>query len=170
MAPPVAPSPQMGSSATPIDVQRGCHFSDAQAGERNADHHFSCKFHPCCRETELANSGGFESSKTAVKVSDRNFEKQPTDEAEDRIAQIPMQRWHRTWSNPASEPISHYQIGTGAKFFDERRQILEIIAAIGVSHDHVFAASSLNTPQQGSPIAALSNGNDASAQTHRYGL
>src|SRR3546814_18125245 len=53
-------------------------------------------------------------------------------------------RGHRAGFDPALEAIAHHEVGAAAQSLDERFEILEVVAVVGVTHDDETAACGLD--------------------------
>src|SRR6202008_2168280 len=89
-------------------------------------------------------------------------EEHAADGAQHGVAQIAVQRRHRTRLDATKEPIAHHQLIAGTKFRDEEIQAAEIVAVVGIPHNDVTAARCADTGQQGAAITLLGNRYDAS--------
>ena len=56
-----------------------------------------------------------------------------------------MEGRHRARSDPAEKAVAHDQLVALAKLLDEGHQIAEVVAIVGVAHDHVATARGLDT-------------------------
>ncbi len=83
-----------------------------------------------------------------MKVSDRDLEEQTAEEAQDRVAEIPVQEGHRAALNAPEEPVAHHQVVAGAKPVDVWLQAREVVASIRVAHDYVRAACGADAVHQ----------------------
>jgi len=59
--------------------------------------------------------------------------------------------------NAAPKAIAHHQIGAISQLLDETRNVPKIIAVVGVGHNDIDAACSLNPALERVPIPALLN-------------
>src|SRR5947208_2995803 len=71
----------------------------------------------------------------------RAAEEEPSDPRESGIPQVSILPRHRTRLDTAEKPIAHHEVTTSAKLLHERRQVREIIAVVGVTHDDETATS-----------------------------
>src|SRR5258708_20400664 len=83
-----------------------------------------------------------------MKVSDRDLEEKAPEEAQDRVAEIPVQEGHRAALNAPEEPVAHHQVVAGAKPVDVWLQAREVVASIRVAHDYVRAACGADAVHQ----------------------
>ena len=100
-----------------------------------------------------------------MEVTDADAEEQAPDPAQDRVAQIAMERRHGPGSDPALETVAHDQIHALAQFVHKDLQTREVVAVIGIAHDGVLAARGSDTAQQGRAVAFLRHIHDPGAQT-----
>src|SRR5262249_12527563 len=78
-----------------------------------------------------------------------------------------MQRRHGPALDAAGESVAAHEIISGFELFDEAFERLEIIAVIGVAHDHVLAPGRLDASLQGIAVAAFGGGHDPRAERLR---
>src|SRR5690348_10778337 len=74
-----------------------------------------------------------------------------------------MQRRHRSAFDSSLEPVAHHQLCAFTQFGDERHEIGEVVAIIGVAHDHVLAAGSTNATNEGISVALVPDGDHPGA-------
>src|SRR5580700_8730656 len=89
-------------------------------------------------------------------------EKDPANSRQDRIANVTMQRRHRSRFNAAFESISHDQSVAFAQPGDKCVQVAEIVTVVRVAHDDEAPMRGPNSAQQRSTIAFAVNRHDAS--------
>jgi hypothetical protein len=99
--------------------------------------------------------------------ADLGVEEQPADEREHRGAEVAVQRWHRAGRYPALEPVAHHQVGALAQLGHVRHQVAEVVAVVGVAHDHVLAPGGENAAHQGIAVALVADRDDAGAGVGR---
>ena len=124
-----------------IGVKHSWHFGDAQVEQPRLDHHFERELHS--RGTQIHSVERFfaKTAKPAEQVPDRAAEEEPSDPRESGIPQVSILPRHRTRLDTAEKPIAHHEVTTSAKLLHERRQVREIIAVVGVTHDDETATS-----------------------------
>src|SRR5258708_8063376 len=83
-----------------------------------------------------------------MKVSDRDLEEKAPEEAQDRVAEIPMQEGRRAALDAPEEPVAHHQVVAGAKPVDVWLQPREVLASLPVADDYVPAAPAADALQQ----------------------
>ena len=81
-----------------------------------------------------------------------------------------MEEGHGAGRDAALEPVAHDQVGAVAQTLDQTVQAFEIIAVVGVAHDHEAAARRADPTDQRRAVAALRNGDDTGAQGFGHGL
>ena len=129
-----------GGRLRPSLDQRGRHLGHVLAGQGRLDHHLAGELHPGRLQVERHHAVPAEAAQAAVEVADLAAEEQPADEAEHRVAEVLVQRRHGARRDPAPEPVAHHQVRALAQFVNERHQVGEIVAVVGVAHDDVLAA------------------------------
>lgn len=90
-----------------------------------------------------------------MKVTDTDTEEQTANPAQDRIAQIAMERRHGPGSDSTLETVAHDQIHALTQLVHKDLKAGEIVAVIGIAHDGVLAACGSDPPQQGRAIPFL---------------
>ena len=90
-----------------------------------------------------------------MEIADADTEEQTTDPAQDRVAQIAMERRHGPGSDSALEAVAHDQIHALTQLVHKDLKAGEIVAVIGIAHDGVLAACGSDPPQQGRAIPFL---------------
>ena len=95
---------------------------------------------------------------------DRRAVEPPADERERRIAQVLVQPRHRPGVDPALEAVAGHEVVPFTEPLDERLELREVIAVVGVAHDHPAAASSCDSAGQSRAVAALLDRNDARSE------
>lgn len=90
-----------------------------------------------------------------MKVTDTDTEEQTANPAQDRIAQIAMERRHGPGSDSALETVAHDQIHALTQLVHKDLKAGKIVAVIGIAHDGVLAACGSDPPQQGRAIPFL---------------
>src|SRR5260221_897893 len=165
MAPAVAPAPQVWRASAGIRVQGGRHFSDAPASEGRLHYHLACELHPRRARAEGEQRLPVEAAQPAVEVAHRRAEEKAPDETQHRIAEVAMQRRHRAPEDAALEAIAHHERIALPQLVDEAIERREIVAVIGIAHDHETAACCGDACGERCAIAALRHFDDARAST-----
>ena len=88
---------------------------------------------------------------------------QRPEEAEHRIAEIPMQGRHRSGADAAAKAIAHDELGAATELGEEARSVRELVAVVGVSHQYVFAACREDAGVECRAVTADRNRNKARA-------
>jgi hypothetical protein len=114
------------------------------AGKHCPDHHLARTLHPQRLKVELACCLGIDAPQAAVKITDWCTEEQPTDEGQERIANIAVKWWHRAGLNTAPEAVTNHEICPTTQSFYERVQRREVVTLISVPHDDVSATCCLH--------------------------
>ena len=125
----------MRGAAPPIRRKRGRDLDDVELVQRRLHNHFACEFHAGCSQIKFKDCVATKATQAAVKIFDGAPEEHTTDCGQNRIAEITVQRWHRTGLDAAGESVTHDEIGSATKRFDEWAQVGEVVAVIGVAHD-----------------------------------
>ena len=66
-----------------------------------------------------------------------------------------MERRHGARLDPPREPVAHHEIGPRPQAADERCERAEVIAVVGITHDHVLATGRQDPTEQGAAVAWL---------------
>src|SRR5271168_5417951 len=98
-----------------------------------------------------------------MEVADARGEKQTPDETQQRIAKITVQEWHCAWLDAATESVADHHRVAGAQCIDECVELGEIVAVVGIGHDHESPAGSVNSADQRTAITVASDTHDSSA-------
>jgi len=73
-----------------------------------------------------------------------------------------VQEWHRTGGDAAGEPVTEHKVVAVAQTRDERVEIREVVAVVGVAHDHELATSRLDAGHESAAVPLLGHVDDAS--------
>jgi hypothetical protein len=76
-----------------------------------------------------------EAAQAAVEVAHRRAEEQPPEPGQHRVAQVAVQRRHRAGAMPP-KAVAHHQVVALTQLLDERVERREVVAVVGVAHDH----------------------------------
>src|SRR6202521_2628336 len=76
-----------------------------------------------------------------------------------------MQRWHGLTGNSAFKAVSHYQVESFSQLLKEPRDVREVIAIIGITHQYVLSPRRRDSGDQSAAIPPLVNIDQPSAQT-----
>src|SRR5271155_4020872 len=102
-----------------------------------------------------------------MKISNLGVKERATDQTEHRIAEIPMKKRHCAAGDAAGKAITHDQIGAVSQSGEERIQPEEIVAVVGVSHDHESTLRRSDPCPPRRAVAAFHDRDDASAAPFR---
>ena len=69
--------------------------------------------------------------------------------------EVSVQRRHRARFDVALEPRAHDVLVAGPELLDERRELPEVVRAVGVSHHHIVATNEREGVDVGAPEPAL---------------
>src|SRR5258708_8596897 len=98
-----------------------------------------------------------------MEVAHTRAEKEPTDEAQHRIAEVAVQRGHGAATDAALEAVAHHERMPGAQLLDERVEPGEVVAVVGVAHDDVASARGPDPPPQTPAVPPLGHLHDPCA-------
>jgi len=87
-----------------------------------------------------------------MEIAHRRPEKDPTDRAQNGIADPAVQPGHGSGQDAALEAIPHHEILAGSQLAHEVVQAREIVTVIRVAHDDVCALRRFDPATQGTPI------------------
>src|SRR5258708_37310316 len=110
MAPTIPPTAKVRLSTSSIRRQGGRDLGDPQLIHSGFDHSLSRALHACCPQVKLLNRSFAESAQPAMKVSAGTVKEKPAHSRHRRMAQVPMQRRHRSRLHAALEAVAHYQV------------------------------------------------------------
>ena len=95
------------------------HLGNRQPLNGRLHHHFAGEFHAGCLQIQPQNRVAVETPQPAMEIAARAMEEQPSDRGQHRIAQIAVQRRHRTRHDAALEAVPHHQRITLPQLRDE---------------------------------------------------
>ena len=75
-----------------------------------------------------------------------------------------MEKRHGARPDAPLEAIAHDQLVALPQLVDERPEIGEVVAVVGVAHDHVPASGRLNPAHQRTTVASGGHADDACAE------
>ncbi len=163
VAPAVAPRAQMRRARPPRRCERGGHFVERETAKRRTDDHLARELHPRRAQPEREDPVAAKAAQAAVEIADGNRKEQAAEKAQDRIAEITMQKRHRPGLDAAFEPVADDEIAAAAQAREKWLQVSEVVAAVGVADDDVRAAGRVNSPHERSPVPADRHGHDPGA-------
>ena len=167
VAPAVAPAVEVRRPRAPVGFQCRRHLGDPEAGERRLDDHLGGELHAGRGEPQVEDRGAPEASQPAVEVADRAAEEQPAHEGQHRVAEVPVEPWHRLISNAALEAVAHDEVRALAKLRDEAVELCEVIGVVAVTHDHIAAARRGDAGAERGAVAARRDLDDARPERPR---
>lgn len=106
----------------------------------------------------------------AVKIAQRGAEEQAPHERKRRVADVAVFPWHGARSDATAKPVAHHEIMTGPQRLDKTRQVGEIIAAVGVTHEHVTTQGGRDAAAQGAAVTLGGNGYHAGPRCRGHSL
>src|SRR6516165_5896475 len=163
MPPAVAPAAQVRRTAAAVLGERGGDLGDLLVREGGLHHHLAGELHAGRLEVERDGAVPPEAPQAAVEVAGLAVEEQAADEGEHRVAEVAVQGGHRARGDAALEAVAHHQVRAIAQFGDERHQVAEVVAVVGVAHDHVLTAGREDAAHQGVAVTLVADGDDAGA-------
>ncbi len=150
-----------------IRGEGGRDFENTQLEDCGLDHHLGGKLHAGGAQVHTLESVFAKSAKAAVKISYRAMEKEASDPGQGGIPEILVQRRHGILLNAAAKPVPHYDVGARPQLLQESRDMGEVVAFVGVSHDNVFAGSGGDAAHQGAAISLALHPYDPGAKLFR---
>ncbi len=97
-------------------------------------------------------------------------EEDPADAGQHRITQVTVQRRHGALGDAAGKAVAHHQLLAPAQFVQERAEVGEIIAVIGVPHDDKPPLGRGDAAGQRGAVAPGGDGHDPRPGRRRQGL
>ena len=88
-----------------------------------------------------------------MKIAHWAAKKKAPESAQNRITQIPVQRWHRPRRDPTPKSITHHEVVSFTQFFDKRSECGKIVTVVRIPHDDVPASGRLDPAHQSVAIA-----------------
>ena len=155
-----------------VGMQRNRDFADLRAGEARLDDHFGGELHARAPLIQTLVQRLREAAETAVDVVDRCAEPSTRDAREQRVAKPAMQPRHRARQHASSagpEPAPLHELVAGAQPLDELRQLAEVVAVVGISHDHEPAACRRDAAHEGGAVTLVGHEHHSRAGVARDG-
>src|SRR5437879_3304229 len=90
-----------------------------------------------------------------MEITDGTVEEQPPDPRQDRVTEVPMERWHGTRADAAREAVAHHEVVTLPKLLHERTDRGEVVAVVGIAHDDEAPTGSSDATEQRAPVSLL---------------
>ncbi len=170
MPPAIPPAPQMRRPASTVRRQGGRHLGDPQLVRGGLHYHLAGEFHSPRLKIEAEHRVAAKTAKPAMKVAAGAAEEEAADSRQNRVAEIAMKSRHSSWRDPAQKSIPHDELVALTEALKERHQRIEVIASVAITHNHVFASGSANSPDECGAITSLADRNDTSAEHLGNGL
>src|SRR5919106_6152982 len=142
----------MRRSASSIRRQHCRHLGDPHLKHSSLHNHLAGELHPGCSEFHFANRLFAKAAKSTMKITTGTSKKKSPHSAKHGIAEIPVQKRHGTGLDPALETVSHNQVVPLTQLCHKARNVKEVVAIVGISHDHVPATSRSNATDQRIPV------------------
>ena len=136
-----------------VAAQRHRHLRDAHALERGLDHHLARELHSGRAQAQPVVGVLAESAHAAVHVADGGVEQHAPDQRERRVSDPPVRPDHRAFTDASGEPVAHDEIAALAERLEEGSDRREVVAVVGVAHDHVASACGGDASDQGASVA-----------------
>src|SRR5258706_9878182 len=115
--------------------QHNRNFRDARADLRRFDNQFGSKLHSGAANAQPIVHCARKTAQAAITVADSGAKKHVEQSCEAGIADIFVAPGHGAWPNPSLKAIAHHQVVAFAPLQNESRNVGEIVAVIGVTHD-----------------------------------
>ena len=106
-------------------------------GEARLHDHLARELHAARAQPEIDDRVLAEPADAAVEVAHRRAEEQPADARQHRVADAAVQPRHRARLDAAREAVAHHEVVAVAEVLEERTEVLEVVAVVGVGHEHV---------------------------------
>ena len=161
MTPAVSPGAQMRRARAAVGRESGGHLGHAQPGQRAFDHHLGCKLHSRGAQIQPEDRVAAEGAQPAVEVAHRDGEEDAPDGGQDGVANVFVQRRHGTALDRTGEAVAHHQVVSLVEPGKKTRQVLEVVAGVGVGHHDVPPARGFDACDQRGPIATGGDIDDA---------
>jgi hypothetical protein len=99
-----------------------------------------------------------------VRVAHRRVEEDTADQCQDGVANPAVGPRHGAGLDSAHEAVAHDEVAAVAQLFDQRRNRREVVAVVGVAHDHEAAARRVDAADQRAAVALPRDLDHARAQ------
>jgi hypothetical protein len=103
-------------------------------------------------------------------VTDRRVEEHAADEGEDRVADPAMRPHHGAGLDAAREAIAEHEVVSLPQAVDQRLDGGEVVAVVGVAHDHETTADGFDAADQRAAVALARDVDHGHAKLARYVL
>jgi len=168
--PAVAPGPEMWRTRAAVGAQGHRHLGDAHALEGRLDHHLAGELHPCRLQAEPFVGVLAKAAQTAVHVTHRRLEEDATDERQHRVADPPVRPDHRAGLDAPGKPVADDEVVAVAEAVDKGLDRGEVVAVVGVAHDHEAPARGVDAADQRAPVSLSRDVDNAHAELACDGL
>jgi len=105
-----------------------------------------------------------------VNVAYRRVEEDAADEGQSRVADPAVRPDHRALANAARKSIAHDQIASIAQLVEQRADGGEVVAVVGVAHDHKAALRGCDSTDQRASVTLPLDVDHADAELPRQRL
>ena len=167
MAPAIMPGAQMRRPAAAVRGERGRNLRDIHLQKRCLHDHLAGKFHPAGTQPHALIGSFAKAAHAAMKITARSTKEHPANRREHRIAKVTVQRRHRIRFDAAHEAVTHHQIGACSQLLKKRGNVAEVVAIIGIGHDHEAALSRGHSASQGAAVSLGLDLNDSRSTISR---
>src|SRR5688572_10444245 len=144
MPPAVAPASEVWRTAPSVSRERRRYLGHPKRSQRSLRDHLAGELHSRSAKAETKDGVAPEATHAAVEIPYGTTEEQSSHRGQDRVAEIAVQGRHRARSDAALKSIAHHKVETLAKLDDERLQAGQVVAVVGIRHDHESAAGCLD--------------------------
>ena len=131
---------------------------------RSLDDHLAGELHAGGAQVQLVVGVFAEAAQAAVHVAHRGVKEDAADEGQDGVADPPVRPHHRACLDASGEAVAHHQVVAFAQLGDERSNGQEVVAVVGVTHDHELASRRLDAADQGAAVALARHVDDTHPQ------
>ena len=152
----------MGDAAVGVQLDR--HLGDARVAQARPDDHLGRELHPRAALAERLVVALPEAAQPAVDVVHRRAEPAPHEHREHRVAPPAVQEGHRAGEDRAAagrQAAPLHERVAGAQLLDELRDLAEVVAVVGVAHDHPAAARRGDAAHERRAVATVLDRDDA---------
>ena len=101
---------------------------------------------PARAETEVEDRVFSKRANAAVEVADRCSVEEAADARQERVADPAMEPRHRAGLDATREAVAHHEVVAVAEVLEERPEVLEVVAVVGIGHEHERAAHAARMP------------------------
>ena len=127
-APAVPVAAKVRGAISTVGRERCWNLGNAETVHPCLDDHLQGKLHPATLQFQFLNCFFSKTTEAAIKIAALFAgKKQTPDRGQKGITEVSVQRRHRVWCDAAAKTVSHDQIVTLAKLFDEGKQGRKIV-------------------------------------------